>query len=236
MSEYTVTGNIMGGRYSPGDSALHSIGPALKIWAGVLMIAMASVSGPLTLAALTLVSLALLKWAGVGFGHIVGVLKNFIFFFLVLALFPAFLSEGTPVAMPAYIPFQVTWEGLAAGGAAVLRFVAMVLISMLLTRTIPPSALFDSIENMMPRRLARSGPVGDIFKAGLLSMQVIPYLFSEVEKFAAANREEWRDVKGVKKYAKMTGLVIPFLVHIFKNMEAIAKIVDAGSSNDGKEG
>jgi len=34
----------------------------------------------------------------------------------------------------------------------------------------------------------------------------------------------------------MTGLVIPFLVHIFKNMEAIAKIVDAGSSNDGKEG
>lgn len=236
MSEYTVTGNIMGGRYSPGDSALHSVGPALKIWVGVLMIAMASVSGPLTLAALTLVSLALLKWADVGFGHIVGVLKNFIFFFLVLALFPAFLSEGTPVPMPAYIPFQVTWEGLAAGGAAVLRFVAMILISMLLTRTIPPAALVNSIQKMAPRRLARSGPVGDFFKAGLLAMQFIPYLFSEVQKFAAANSEEWRNVKGVKKYAKMTGLVIPFLVHIFKNMEAIAKIVGAGSSKDGKEG
>ena len=227
MSEYTVTGNIMGGRYSPGDSALYSVDPVIKLWVGFLMIALASFSGALILSVLIIVSLSGLKWAGAAFGHILRALKNFIFFFLVIGLFPAFLYDGTPLVMSAYIPFQITWEGLAIGGTGILRFLAMVLISMLLTRTISPLALVKAMEKFMPKRSSGSDPLRDLFKAGFLTMQIIPHLFGEVEKFAASKREEWDVVKGVKKYARLAGLVMPFLIHIFKNMEQLAEILDS---------
>jgi len=229
MSEYTATGNILGGRYSPGNTALHTVDPAIKLWVGMLMLAAATICGPLTLSAQLLICLAGLKWAGVSLGHILRGLKNFIFFFLVLGLFPAFFSDGAPLETPAYFPFQVTWEGLAAGGTAILRFLVMVLISMLLTRTIPPLALIKSMEKMAPYRLGRSKPLHDMFKVGLMSMQVIPHLFGEVEKFAATKRGEWAVVKGWKKYGRLAGLLVPFLIHIFKNMDQLAETLGSES-------
>ena len=226
MSEYTVAGNIMGGRYHQGNSALHSVSPVKKLWVGMLMIALASFAGALTLGVLIIVCLMGLKWAGAGFGDILRILKSFIFFFLVIGFFPALFYDGTPVATLAYFPVHLTWEGLAVGGVAVLRFIAMVFISALLTRTIPPLALVKAAEKLMPKRSGETGFFRDIFKVGLLTMQVIPHLFGEVEKFAASRKDEWDAFKGVKKYAKLAGLVMPFLVHIFKNMEKMCGIID----------
>lgn len=222
MSEYTATGNILAGRHSPGESGLHSIDPGVKLRVGLLMLIAASLAGPAALSAQMFLCLAGLKWAGLPIGDILRGLKNFIFFLLVLGLFPVFYSGGTPLATPAYFPFEVTWEGLAEGGTAILRFLVMVLISMLLTRTISPQSLVNSMEKILPFGAARRGPVRDMFKVGLTSMQAIPYLFMEVEKFGAAKRSEWDEVKGLKKYGRLAGLVIPFLVHIFKNMDQMA--------------
>ena len=37
MSDSIVTADVLGGRYSPGESALHKINPTIKIWVGMLM-------------------------------------------------------------------------------------------------------------------------------------------------------------------------------------------------------
>jgi energy-coupling factor transporter transmembrane protein EcfT len=155
-------------------------------------------------------------------------LRHFAFFFFVLALFPAIFSDGTPLAISSYIPFSLSIEGLISGGTAVLRFIVIVLISMILTRTIHPLDIVKSMESMMPKKYIGDGPLYDFFRVGLMSMQVIPYLFGEVEKFADSNRLEWENVRGLNKYSRMIGLVLPFLIHIFKSMDQMEAIIDSG--------
>lgn len=228
MSDYTITADVLGGRYTPGESALHKINPTIKIGVGMLMIVAVALSDPPALGVLILISVGCLKSIGLSFVHILRGLKNFLFFFLVLALFPAIFSGGTPLPMPTYIPIHISVDGLVLGGTAVLRFIAIVLISMILTRTIHPIDIVKSMEKMAPKKYIGDGLLYDLLKVGVMSMQVIPYLFSEVEKFVASNSQEWSEVKGLKKYSRLIGMVLPFLIHIFKSIDHLEEIIEAG--------
>jgi energy-coupling factor transporter transmembrane protein EcfT len=226
MSESGITADELGGRYSPGESALHKINPTIKIWVGISMIIAVALSDIKILCMLMLINISCLHLAGISLGHILRGLRHFTFFFLVLILFPAIFTEGTPLPMPSFIEFHISVEGMISGGTAVLRFMVIVLVSMLLTRTIHPIDLVKSLEKMTPKKYLGHGSIYEFFRVGVLSMQVIPYLFSEVEKFVASNKSEWSSVSGVKKYSKMIGLVLPFLVHIFKSMDQIKEIME----------
>jgi len=227
VRDYTISADLMGGRYSPGQSVLHKINPTIKIWIGLLMIlAVAFLELPV-LGILMLFSIVCLMSAGLSLVHILLGLRHFAFFFLVLALFPALFLEGTPLAMPTYIPIQISVEGLVSGGTAVARFMVIVLISMLLTRTIHPLDLVKSMEKMTLKKCIGNGSLHDLFRVGILSMQVIPYLFSEVEKFAASNRQIWSNIKGINKYSRLIGLALPFLIHIFKSMDQLAEVIES---------
>ena len=228
MSDSIIAADVLGGRYSPGESALHKINPNIKLWAGMLMIVAVALADLQTLCILMLISIGCLKLAGLSFANIFRGLRHFAFFFFVLVLFPAIFSDGTPLLIPTYIPFSLSIEGLVSGGTAVLRFIVIVLISMILTRTIHPLDIVKSMENMIPKKYISDGPLYDFFRVGLMSMQVIPYLFGEVEKFAVTNRPEWKNVRGLKKYSRMIALVLPFLIHIFKSIDQMEVIIDSG--------
>jgi energy-coupling factor transporter transmembrane protein EcfT len=228
MSDYTITDEVLGGRYCPGDSPVHQINPTVKIWAGMLMIFAVALSDFKSLLILTIINLICLKVAGLTFAHIFRGLRHFTLFFFVLILFPAIFSGGSPLPMPTVIPFQISVEGLEAGGIAVLRFIAIILISMILTRTIHPIDIVRSMENIISKKYFGEGLVYQFFKVGVMSMQIIPYLFGEIEKFGVAHKQEWSNVRGIKKYSRLMGLMLPFLIHIFQSMNQIEELIEAG--------
>ncbi len=52
-----------------------------------------------------------------------------------------------------------------------------------------------------------------------MAMQALPGLFQEGEKFIAANPGSGIKGRGFAKVREIAKLVIPFMVHIFKNMD-----------------
>ncbi len=232
MKDYTLSESILGGRYLSRESALSSVKPEYKLALAFLMILTASTGGAEILGPLLAACLAGFYLAGESFPKILKGLKSFLVFLLVLGLFPVIFTEGTPLQMPFYFPLDVTREGLAEGGISILRFLVMVLISMLLVITVHPSAMVKIMDKRLPA--IKSGALRESIQVGMLAMQALPGLFHEGEKFIAANPGSGIKGRGLGKVREIAKLIIPFIVHIFKNMDQMGENLFASASRENK--
>lgn len=230
MKNYTPSESILGGRYLSRESMLHSVKPEYKLALAFLMIISASIGGAVILGPLLAACLTGFYLAGVSFPKVLKGLKSFIVFLLVLGLFPVIFTEGTPLQMPFYFPLEISQEGLAEGGISILRFLVMVLISMLLVFTVHPSAMVKVMDKRLPAIKSRA--LREFIQVGIMAMQALPGLFHEGEKFIAANPGSGIKGRGITKVRQIAKLVIPFMVHIFKNMDQMGENF---FSNNGRE-
>lgn len=213
----------------PQNSVLHSVKPQFKLALGFMMIISASIAGAHVLGLLLAVCLSGLYLAGISFAKIFKGLKSFVVFLFVLGLFPVFFTEGTPLQMPFYFPLEISQEGLAEGGDSILRFLIMVLVSMLLVFTIHPSQMVEMMDKRLPS--IKSGVFREFFQVGIMAMQALPKLFYEGEKFIAANFDKDMKERGnLAKAREVSKLIIPFIVHAFKNMDQMMETSVARNS------
>jgi len=130
-------------RYSPGQTLMHSLHPAVKLtWLIALSVGVFLLSPPIAPALMAVGLVALLWSARVPPWHIPGLRVWLTLVVAIFAVQAAFARGGEPLLGP------VTTEGAAAGGRAAGRLLVVVLASALFVITTEPFSLSCALMNL----------------------------------------------------------------------------------------
>lgn len=214
----------MPGAYTPGDSVLHRTPVTRKIFLGLAILCLTAWGKWTGIAAVSLICLAGIFLAKLGFKVVLQKLRTFVWFVLFLGIFPVFFTPGTSIEIVSVL--GVTWEGLEAGVLTSCRLLLMFLISMLFMHTTAPQDLF-SLNNSEKNEGQESwSPFRQAGTVGLMAFQLLPILCVEVEKWLSTELNSGKDaVKGnlFEKARQVARLLVPLTVSIFSNTEQFSK-------------
>jgi energy-coupling factor transport system permease protein len=218
MRNVDLSSLVLGGSYQPGDSILHRMATRSKIlWAFIFLIGIALGSGWVQ-GSLALVLLMALGFSGASLLGFFKRLRAFVWFLLLLGLFPAFFTPGAPVPGLSGLPVSISQEGLLLGGATVLRMVLMFLVSMILLRTTSPRSLVQQIDVFTSWIPWFSEALKQFFLVGLMAFQMLPALCAEAENFLKKEMPENMDRGNIfKRIRQVAQLLMPLLVSVLRD-------------------
>ena len=221
--------HLMPGVYAPGDSVLHKATINWKIFLGLGLLSLTAFGRWMGIAAIFLVCLIGLILAGVGMRAVCQRLRTFVWFILLLGIFPVFFTPGSSIEVGDGYSLGLTWEGLEAGALFSCRMTLMFLISMIFMHTSRPADLFrlqkpgHDDDNGMRAFFREAGTVG------LMAFQLLPILFEEVEKRLVTELNDKDEIKKkisgslFNKARQVAHLLIPLTVFVFENTEQYSK-------------
>jgi len=160
-------------------------------------------------------------------------LKYFLWFILLIAVFPAFFTPGLPLDGGRGFSPGLTLEGLETAAQTACRLILMFLISMIFIHTTKPTDLF-------PKRTqgdGRTGGVENFFNeagtVGLMALQILPHLCVEVEQWWASEfQSRKKEIRGslFNKARQTARLLVPLTGSIFANTERFSEQLKNGDS------
>ena len=218
MKNIDLSSLVLGGSYQPGDSVLHRMATRAKIlWAFIFLIGIALGSGWVQ-GLLALVLLMALGFSGASPLVFFKRLKVFIWFLLLLGLFPAFFTPGAPVFSLSWLPIPISQEGLLLGFSTVLRMMLMFLVSMILLRTTSPQSLVQQIDVFTSWMPWFSESFKQFLLVGLMAFQMLPALCAEAENFLKKEIPENIDRGNIfKRIRKVVQSLMPLLISVLKD-------------------
>ncbi len=226
---------ILSGSYAPGNSLLHRMPVKFKLITISTLLVGAALGGWWMLLFVSIISLYALYIIGIPAGRLVRSMRAMLWFFFVVGVLPAFITPGTPLALPDFIPFSITSEGINAGALATARVFLMFILSMILTRTTSPMSLIDSIEKGFAPWLGAQ--VRELFVVGALAFQAIPFLFAEAETLFVQKLIAEHESGGLlERIKRVISLVVPFIVHVLSNAELFTARLNKSASEPGAVG
>ncbi len=217
-----LTQMILEGRYQPGTSILHRIGAGPKILIALLLFLLAAWADLWVLCGLMAVGLLGMGLARIPFRTIGSLVYAFRWLFLIIAIIPMVTTPGAVIEALAFLPFQVSWQGLWAGQESFLKLLVMFFLSMILVRTTSPQALMDTLQKaVIIKNPAWKKTVQEFFMAGLWAVQLIPMICVETEKFMLVrlNEESEKKISGLKKAWRTASQLGPLMAHLFQQMD-----------------
>ena len=218
MKNIDLSSLVLGGSYQPGDSVLHRMAARTKIlWTFIFLVGIALGSAWMH----GLVAVVLLTALGFSGASLLGFFKRlraFVWFLLLLGLFPAFFTPGTPVPVLSWLPVSISQEGLLLGGATVLRMVLMFLVSMILLRTTSPRSLVQQIDIFTSWIPWFSESLKHFFLVGWMAFQMLPALCAEAENFLKKEMPENMDRGNIfQKIRQVAQLLMPLLISVLRD-------------------
>jgi energy-coupling factor transport system permease protein len=216
--------HLMPGVYTPGDSVLHRTPVSRKIFLGLAILCLTAWGKWMGIAAVSLICLAGIFLAKLGFKMVLQKLRTFFWFILFLAIFPVFFTPGTSIEIVSVL--GVTWEGLEAGALTSCRLLLMFLVSMLFMHTTAPKDLFAFNNSGKNEGQGSWSPFRQAGTVGLMAFQLLPILCVEVEKWMTAELNNGKEVvQGnlFQKARQVARLLVPLTVSIFENTEQFSK-------------
>jgi energy-coupling factor transporter transmembrane protein EcfT len=216
--------HLMPGAYTPGDSVLHRTSVSSKIFIGLGILCLTAWGKWMGISVVSVVCLAGIFSASIGFHAVLQKLKTFVWFVLFLGIFPVFFTPGTSIEIVSVL--GVTWEGLEAGALTSCRLLLMFLVSMLFMHTTDPKDLFAFNNSEKNEGRGSWSPFRQAGTVGLMAFQLLPILCIEVEKWVAQEMSSEKEVvKGnlFQKARQVARLLVPLTVSIFSNTEKFSK-------------
>jgi energy-coupling factor transporter transmembrane protein EcfT len=216
--------HLMPGVYTPGDSVLHRTPVSRKVFLGLAILCLTAWGKWMGIAAVSVICLAGIFSASIGFYAVLQKLKTFVWFVLFLGIFPVFFTPGTSVETLSVL--GVTWEGLEAGALTACRLLLMFLVSMMFMHTTAPEDLFAFNNSGKNEGQGSWSPFRQAGTVGLMAFQLLPILCVEVEKWLSQELNSGKDVvKGnlFQKARQVARLLVPLTVSIFSNTEKFSK-------------
>lgn len=219
-------GDLVPGFYVPGDSLLHRISVARRLSLALLTLVIAAFAEWTGIAGAGILCLTGLLFSRMGFGMVLRRLKYYVWFILLIAIFPAFFTPGPPLDGGDGFSLGLTSEGLEAAALTACRLILMFLVSMIFIHTTKPTDLF-------PRRTQKDSQlagVGNFLNeagtVGLMALQILPLLCIEVEQWLAAEfQSRKKEIRGslFNKARQTARLLVPLTVSIFENPEKFSQ-------------
>jgi energy-coupling factor transport system permease protein len=234
LSNFEYMGRVTIGQYLPLDSFLHRLDARARIF--VFFFILLLVTFEPTVVGLVLA--LLLIFAGLALARIPvrfalrGLLPP-LPFLLILAVLQIFLTRNqTPVILAKYGPLILTWGGILAGIALLLRFMALILGISLATFCLSTSDLVHGLESLL-RPFNRIGiPTRDLIMVIQVTVRFLPLLAQTAERIAkaqAARGAEWGTGQGslFQRARAVIPLLVPLFVTSLHKAENMALAMDA---------
>lgn len=224
--------DITFGQYYPGKSLLHKMDPRMKLvltFAVIIFMFVCKSFASLTLvAAFTIVAVAL---SGVPLKVILKSLKPIFIILIFTAALNTFYTHGTLEAGDSLwlgtteSKIQIWDKGVYTAIFTMVRIIALVVISSLLTYTTTPTMLTDALERLLsPLKLVHI-KVHTLAMMMTLALRFIPTLIEEIERIMNAQKARGADLEtgGLIERAKaLIPIFIPLMVSSFRRAYELA--------------
>lgn len=210
----------------PGHSFLHRMDPRVKLATLVLLSLYILRTDAVAAAWITLGLLATAFASRVPPRHILKALLPILPFLALLFLLHLLFTEGTPVWRGLPVPSR---EGLQRGLIVGWRFLNLILAAALLTQTSSPSELAHGIEWLLsPLKILRI-PSQDVGLMISLALRFVPTLLEEYDKIKEAQIARGLDLRAgslTVRLRKLSGLVIPLALGVFRRADELAAAIE----------
>ena len=237
MEDLELMRHITIGQYLPTGSAVHRLDPRAKLIGIVLLILsvilIRSVGGLLALLA---VVIGLVLLARVPLGFALGGLRPAMPFLIIIAILQLFFGWGAPAGMAcpplwSFWIIKITGCSILSVFAMLLRLVALILLTGMLTMTSTISELTHGIEKLL-RPLQKVGfPSHEIAMVFTIALRFVPTLAEELEKLLKAQVARGADIRlganPIQRIRHFLPVLVPLFLTTLRRGELLIEAMEA---------
>lgn len=225
------------GQFFPGKSIVHRLDPRIKLLLTVIYIVMLFIAdtflglftGVVFLAAAYVISQIPLKMILKSVKPIVPL----IIFTGILNLF--FISTGETLIK--FWIFRITTRSIKTAVFMIVRIIALIIGTSLLTYTTSPIALTDAIERVLSPLKKIKLPVHEVAMMMTIALRFIPTLVEETDKITMAQKARGADMESgslIKRAKALIPILIPLFVSAFRRAEELAMAMECRCYHGGE--
>ncbi len=212
------------GQYFPGNSVVHRLDPRFKIIITAVFITMLFCAdnflGLAVGAAFLLIAFMI---SDIPLKLMMKSLKPIIPIILFTTVLNLFFLDG--VTFFKLGPVKITYEGLETSAFMIIRIIALIMGSSLLTYTTSPITLTDAIERLLSPLRKIKLPVHELAMMMTIALRFIPTLIEETDKIMSAQKARGADMESgglIQRAKALTPILIPLFVSAFRRAEELA--------------
>lgn len=224
--------DITFGQYYPGKSVLHRMDPRMKlVLTFALIVFMFVCKSFASLAVIVLLTVIAAALSGVPLKVIFRSIKPVLIILIFTALLNIFYTHGTvengDVLWLSFLKgkFEIWDKGVYTAVFTMVRIVALVVVSSLLTYTTTPTMLTDALERLLSPLKVFHIKVHTLAMMMTLALRFIPTLIEEIERIMNAQKARGADLEtgGIIERAKaLVPIFIPLMVSSFRRAYELA--------------
>ena len=219
------------GQFFPGYSVIHRLDPRTKIISAILFIVAVFVANnPVSLLAVTLLSLVLVWISRISLSVVIKGLKPIILILIFTALLNVFLTGGEGEPLVSFWIINIYTEGIIRAVFMAVRVLILIIgTSILLTYTTSPISLTDGLESLLSPLKVIKVPVHTFAMMMSIALRFIPTLVEETEKIMNAQKSRGADFSSgglIKRAKALIPLLVPLFVSSFKRAEELATAME----------
>ncbi len=212
------------GQYFPGKSAIHRLDPRFKIIiTAIFIIMLFSADNFAGLAVGVVFLLISFLISQIPFKLMLKSLKPIIPIILFTTVLNLFFLDGVTLVKLGFI--TITYEGLETSAFMIIRIIALIMGSSLLTYTTSPITLTDAIERLLSPLRKLKMPVHELAMMMTIALRFIPTLIEETDKIMSAQKARGADMESgtlLQRAKALTPILIPLFVSAFRRAEELA--------------
>lgn len=212
------------GQYFPGNSVIHRLDPRFKIIITAIFIVMLfSADNFVGLAVGVVFLLVSFLLSQIPFKLMLKSLKPIVPIILFTTVLNLFFLDGVTFFKLGFI--KITYEGLETSAFMIVRIIALIMGSSLLTYTTSPITLTDAIERLLSPLRRLKMPVHELAMMMTIALRFIPTLIEETDKIMSAQKARGADMESgtvLQRAKALTPILIPLFVSAFRRAEELA--------------
>ena len=212
------------GQYFPGKSVVHRLDPRFKIIITAVFITMLfSADNFLGLAIGAVFLLVSFLLSDIPLKLMMKSLKPIIPIILFTTVLNLFFIDGVTFVKLGFI--KITYEGMETSAFMIIRIIALIMGSSLLTYTTSPITLTDAIERLLSPLRKIKLPVHELAMMMTIALRFIPTLIEETDKIMSAQKARGADMESgnlLQRAKALTPILIPLFVSAFRRAEELA--------------
>lgn len=212
------------GQYFPGKSVVHRLDPRFKIIiTAVFITILFSADNFLGLAVGAVFLLVSFLLSDIPLKLMMKSLKPIIPIILFTTVLNLFFIDGVTFVKLGFI--KITYEGMETSAFMIIRIIALIMGSSLLTYTTSPITLTDAIERLLSPLRKIKLPVHELAMMMTIALRFIPTLIEETDKIMSAQKARGADMESgnlLQRAKALTPILIPLFVSAFRRAEELA--------------
>lgn len=218
------------GQFFPGKSLLHRTDARIKLIILVVYLVMVLAANSIpSIAAIALITFALILISGINLKIIGKSLKPLAFILVFTAVINVFFMSGENLIFEWHF-IRIYREGLINAVLMIVRLISLIAgTSVLLTYTTSPLELTDAIERLFSPLKKIKVPVHEFAMMMTIALRFIPTLIEETDKIISAQKARGADFETgnlLKRAKALIPILIPLFVSAFRRADELAEAME----------